>query len=586
MDLEDLDVETRKVAVEKLLVSVPDYMQKVKCDTQEWTPPFKCAVSSCRNYFVKFSEREKYPYKFHNFPLNQNLCLTWKRQCGLPPNKNISNLKVCSDHFSLDDYIRNYKEEFQNPDFKRRLKPEAIPQRNLEGEPVEWKDIGASVDDSCVLAEVEELDFDQIKKAVDENRQLKNKYNALLTQKSTITTKIKFYEKANADQVKKLAELRTTLPNVDADAKYTMPDKTNVLRKVFSDAQIRLLLGKDRVFWSEDDLAKAFVLRHMGGFKMLSCVVFGCANNSEVSDSSITYYPFPKNELAEEWAAACAWQSTPLDFTAAHVCSIHFEEKDFEESITIVDFVKCYTKKLRMDAVPTLNLPLAQLILKETPLELQMQDMVVYTIDSANVKVEDGITTISLDGIDGNNEKIFELEPSTSEIKVEDSQMQSDIKITRPNYNSIKSYSDLCLLQEDTKTWKKKVEELQLEVNHLQKAFREKRKQYNSYMGQCKYFENKGNKTASQQQQKIVLSKVLSDAQIKILFGKKRINWSYDDLAVAYTIRHLSNRRCYDYITQKLKIPLPGLSSVRRWVSAKRLKQRQNAKIIVEDIAD
>lgn len=31
-----MDTETRKEAVQKILVSVPDYMQKVQCDTDEW----------------------------------------------------------------------------------------------------------------------------------------------------------------------------------------------------------------------------------------------------------------------------------------------------------------------------------------------------------------------------------------------------------------------------------------------------------------------------------------------------------------------------------------------------------------------
>lgn len=46
---------------------------------------------------------------------------------------------------------------------------------------------------------------------------------------------------------------------------------------------------------------------------MLSCVVYGCTNNSITSDSSIKYHPFPKSELAQQWAEACGWQSNTLD---------------------------------------------------------------------------------------------------------------------------------------------------------------------------------------------------------------------------------------------------------------------------------
>lgn len=49
------------------------------------------------------------------------------------------------------------------------------------------------------------------------------------------------------------------------------------------------------------------------GSTMLSCVVYGCTNNSITSDSSIKYHPFPKSELAQQWAEACGWQSSTLD---------------------------------------------------------------------------------------------------------------------------------------------------------------------------------------------------------------------------------------------------------------------------------
>lgn len=39
-----MDSETRKEAVQKILVSVPEYMQKVQCDTDEWYVYF-CSTS-------------------------------------------------------------------------------------------------------------------------------------------------------------------------------------------------------------------------------------------------------------------------------------------------------------------------------------------------------------------------------------------------------------------------------------------------------------------------------------------------------------------------------------------------------------
>lgn len=69
--------------------------------------------------------------------------------------------------------------------------------------------------------------------------------------------------------------------------------------------------------------------------------------------------------------------------------------------------------------------------------------------------------------------------------------------------------------------------------------------------------------------QRMLLSKVFSESQIKLLCGMKKICWTNDDMAVGYTIRHLSNRRCYVYLSKKLNIPLPAVSSIKRWMNLK-----------------
>lgn len=72
--------------------------------------------------------------------------------------------------------------------------------------------------------------------------------------------------------------------------------------------------------------------------------------------------------------------------------------------------------------------------------------------------------------------------------------------------------------------------------------------------------------------QKQLLSKVYTDNQIKIIFGKRKAHWTDDELTVAYTVRHLSSKKFYDYLTQTLKFPLPGTSSIRRWCCSKSKK--------------
>lgn len=239
----------------------------------------------------------------------------------------------------------------------------------------------------------------------------------------------------------------------------------------------------------------------------------------------------------------------------------------------MVDFVACYSKTLKPDSVPTSYLPQTQILIKENSLDLD-NGVVVYTINSSNSN--DGITTISLE--DGTGEKqIFELQPSTSDVKVEmqTSSLKNEISDHSEKYDSVKSYPDLYLLQAHNKSLKRKVEVLEQELEALRKNLGEKESEYAKYENEYKNLESQiTNKNMfSQQEQKILLSKVFSEAQIKILFGKKKVYWSNDDMAVGYIIRHLSNKRCYSYLTKTLNIPLPGVSSIKRWVTAKKTKR-------------
>ncbi|KAJ8962037.1 hypothetical protein NQ314_005819 [Rhamnusium bicolor] len=494
-----MDSDDRKKTVQEILVSVPDYMQKVQCDTNIRTSPFKCAVSSCQNVFLCFEERAKYPYKFHNFPHNYELCNIWKEKCGLPENADISKLKVCSDHFLLDDYIRNYKEEFLNPNFKRKLQLKAIPQRNLSVNNVN----GGNAHNDDILC------FSEVKEAVDENEMLRQKYDSL----------------------------------------------------------IDLLLGKKKkVFWTDDDLAKAFTLRHIGSSNMLSCAVFGCTNESTTSDSSIQYYTFPKNIISQQWIQACGWQSAPIDLNTAHICSVHFDENAYDTELKIVNFTACYTKTLRYDAVPTLLLPQTQIIIKEKPLELEDIKSVVVYINSTNEN--DGITTICLSD-EALTNQFFQAQPSTSEIKAEThTNLKSEISEETEKYSHIKTYPELYVFQANNKSLKKKTETLEKEVSDLEQILNTKQNDLTNLETRYKNIVTKiKDKNFTLHEQKILLSKVFSESQIKILFGKQKLYWTNDDFAVGYTIRHLSNKRCYTYLTKKLNFPLPGLSSIKRWVT-------------------
>lgn len=65
-----------------------------------------------------------------------------------------------------------------------------------------------------------------------------------------------------------------------------------------------------------------------------------------------------------------------------------------------------------------------------------------------------------------------------------------------------------------------------------------------------------------------ILKQVFTPGQIKILLNpqKKRAVWSSEDIASAISLRSVSPK-AYRYLRNVTKIPLPGLSTIRRWAS-------------------
>ncbi|XP_074029219.1 uncharacterized protein isoform X2 [Leptinotarsa decemlineata] len=291
------------------------------------TLPFKCAVRSCPNFFLSYEERNKYPFKFHNFPTDKALREVWKEKCGWKENSNITcRLKVCSDHFELNDYIRNYKEEFSNPNFKRQLKRNAIPTKNINKEYFEDDVVEAfcsipcshvnhdtedyldtqlnsgvvlkknmkiiqsdkeSLEKTCCIKTmqssysnecIKEPGFlEEVKMAVDHNEILNKNMSELLLIEKEIKQKLKKCERKIKFVNKKLRSGK-----IDKD----------IIHKVFSDAQINVLQGKKKVYWSNDDLAEAFILRQIG---TKQCYLY-LKNTLNI--------PLPSLSCIQRWAAS------------------------------------------------------------------------------------------------------------------------------------------------------------------------------------------------------------------------------------------------------------------------------------------
>ena len=88
----------------------------------------QCCVYSC---FENSSNKSQ--YILHKFPINnQKLCQLWLKKCGRHNTFNLKNAKVCSKHFSDEQYQKCIYMEFElNGCGPRKLLENAIPDMNL-----------------------------------------------------------------------------------------------------------------------------------------------------------------------------------------------------------------------------------------------------------------------------------------------------------------------------------------------------------------------------------------------------------------------------------------------------------------------
>lgn len=242
----------------------------------------------------------------------------------------------------------------------------------------------------------------------------------------------------------------------------------------------------------------------------------------------------------------------------AKICSIHFSSNSFVTEYKIWDHLGCYTNVLKYDAVPTLHLPVSQPFIIINPVQISSQNLEANTSPNLpSISYENGFTAdltnnTSLHAESYSARKIHKSSKDDHEldqIKQENLQLQTKINKLKSDKDSLKST-----------------------LTKIESKYRDIQREYDSIRSKHCFLQVS---MMTVQQQKNLLAKVFSESQTKILSGKKKIYWSSDDMAIGYTIRNLSNKRCYAYLTKNLNIPLPALSSIKRWATIKKNKEEK-----------
>lgn len=90
----------------------------------------QCLVESCGNYYGKTRGEHKVIY--HMLPSNLELQKKWVELCTNKSNAKVNSYaRVCSEHFSDSCYRRDLQHELLGLPLRRKLKTDALPDRNL-----------------------------------------------------------------------------------------------------------------------------------------------------------------------------------------------------------------------------------------------------------------------------------------------------------------------------------------------------------------------------------------------------------------------------------------------------------------------
>lgn len=89
----------------------------------------RCAIQNSKNYHDK--KGSQVGLSFFTFPKQVDLRITWIIACRREDKFNPDSTRVCSDHFDLNDYVRDLRSELMCVVCRRQLIAEASPHVNL-----------------------------------------------------------------------------------------------------------------------------------------------------------------------------------------------------------------------------------------------------------------------------------------------------------------------------------------------------------------------------------------------------------------------------------------------------------------------
>lgn len=285
---------------------------------------------------------------------------------------------------------------------------------------------------------------------------------------------------------------------------------------------------------------------------MPGCAVANCKNFSEKTDSTVSYHSFPKDiKLCKSWKFACV-RKDKFNTKTVRVCSAHFAPEDFVRDLQAELTGQERRRYLKPGIIPHLNLPHrtqeVSLARGDRLVKRNIKRKIVGEISDYSKRVKkDDSTEYQKDKtylLDSTTSGHFDHSPPTVSLNtVEFENLQQEVSFLKSKVNA---------LQEELK--KKETEEKEIKTKYAQ---------LKQELLSLKIKHKRCPKEAKTQVHK-VLETVFTPQQIERLLKQRRTRWKDSDISAAITLRSVS-RKAYVYLRKKVGIPLPGLSTLRKW---------------------
>lgn len=297
---------------------------------------------------------------------------------------------------------------------------------------------------------------------------------------------------------------------------------------------------------------------------MPNCAVFGCNNtNKNTKGTQVKFYSFPKNnDLAQQWLQACC-RKDKVNFKNATVCSHHFTEDSLLKPLKhkLLNYSPSKFRNLKPDAVPTINLPKSKEYIRCTPREQRQK-----------VKERKSLVNQTLNDMTC-NKNIDHQKNVNNIIVVNSNDFVNNINVVDKNdFNSnVSEYEQmerkLLEMENKFKIMEKENSKLKIEINELIELNKKNEIEKCTLYDELKNISQTTQTSEVETQVKKLLGEIFSPGQIKALMNRnKKVHWNSEDISCAISLRSVS-AKAYRYLRNKLKFPLPALSSLRRWVS-------------------